>query len=133
MSSTEIFTSPAMAAACPELSHAARPDGSTAAGLPGSASPFGGSRLRGTGLSGAGTAGLGLSASAVCAVSERATKAPTAVVAQAHAYAAAEGAADGTCWNDDAKSFLEGRDAVVTTKQQTKRAFRGLEPWRDPA
>lgn len=61
--------------------------------------------------------GAGLSRVALCG-NERPTKAP-AVAAQAHAYAfalAAKGAGDG--------------------RQKTQHhmwAFRGLEPWRDPA
>lgn len=135
MTSIVKLTSQGVAAACPELSYASRPAGSATAGLPGlAASSLGGIRLRGASLSEARMAGLGLSASAVREVSERPIQAPAAVVAEAHAYAAANGAGHRTQWTDDVKTFFEGRDVVVTKKtQQTKRAFRGLEPWRDPA
>ncbi|GAB2633540.1 hypothetical protein GCM10027168_74740 [Streptomyces capparidis] len=93
----------------------------------------------GTGLSGFGAAGFAglrpsgavMAGSAVRERAERPIQAPEAV-AQAHAYVAAKGAGVEAKWLGDS-SFTEG-DAVFTTRtQQTTRAFRGLQPWRDPA
>ncbi|MCQ4080254.1 hypothetical protein NGB36_06495 [Streptomyces sp. RB6PN25] len=79
-----------------------------------------GSRLRGTGLSGVESVRPG--AFGVLPLIERPTKAPAAAAAaQASAYAfAANGA--GT-----------SEPTVTTQQHQMMRAFRGLEPWRDPA
>lgn len=87
------------------------------------------STLRGTGLSGAAEARL--VERGIVAINERPTKAPAAVAAaQASAYAfAAKGAELQQMWTD-------GGFAGVTTsaaEHHTMRAFRGLEPWRDPA
>jgi hypothetical protein len=93
---------------------------------------------RGTGLSGLALSGsadsrlraTGLSGAAIRERSERPTQAP-AVVAQAHAYAAANGADAQATWRDGGMAFAFAGAGVM--KQQTTRAFRGLEPWRDPA
>ena len=67
-------------------------------------------------------------------VSERPTKAPAAAAAQAHAYAfafaAANGAEAGPEWVD---AFATPHATAVTQQHHMMRAFRGLEPWRDPA
>ncbi|WP_052867722.1 hypothetical protein [Streptomyces niger] len=94
-----------------------------------------GSSLRGTGLSGAGLSGSvrlsGVAAARPASLailpirerSERPTKAPeVAAAANAHAFAAANGA--------------ESRTQYATTQytqQNDMWAFRGLEPWSDPA
>ena len=85
-----------------------------------------GSRLRGTGL--AGVESVCRSALVVLArpepaewLIERPAKASAAEAAQPVAYAFAANAAGLT-------------ERIVTTQQRRmKRAFRGLEPWRDPA
>jgi hypothetical protein len=51
----------------------------------------------------------------------------------AHAYAAAaNGAGAQAKWIESGVPFA-GSANVATKTQQTTRAFRGLEPWRDPA
>lgn len=70
-----------------------------------------GSRLHGTGVSGVVPGG-----------NERPTKAPEVAAEQAQALAFAFSAA--------ANGADEGRQK---TQRYTKWAFRGLEPWRDPA
>jgi hypothetical protein len=85
-----------------------------------------GSRLRGTGLAGGESVRRGafvLLARPEPAewLLERLAKAPAAAAAQPVAYAFAANGASLT-------------ERIVTTQQyQMKRAFRGLEPWRDPA
>jgi hypothetical protein len=95
--------------------------------------------FRGTGLSGLAASGsadarvgaTGLSGIAMRERSERPTQAPAVAVAQAHAYAAANGADAQATWRDGGMALAFAGAGV--TKQQTTRAFRGLEPWRDPA
>ncbi|MGP3982670.1 hypothetical protein [Streptomyces sp. KR80] len=85
--------------------------------------------LRSTGLSGAGEARLVERGTVV--VNERPTQAPAAVAAAAaSAYALAANGADLQ------QKWAVGGFATGTTsaaEHQTMRAFRGLEPWRDPA
>lgn len=60
------------------------------------------------------------------AVSERPIWAPVAKAARTFGYASA---ADGA-----GSSYQPGNgDTTVTQQHRTMRAFRGLEPWRDPA
>lgn len=67
-------------------------------------------------------------------VSERPTKAPAAAAAHVYAYAcafaAANGAEAGPEW---AGGFTAPHATAVTQQHHMMRAFRGLEPWRDPA
>ncbi|MER7397450.1 hypothetical protein ABT381_18300 [Streptomyces sp. NPDC000151] len=97
-----------------------------------------GSSLHGTGLSGAGLSGSvrpsGVEAArpATLAIlpirerSERPTKAPeVAAAANGHAFAFA--AANG------AESRTQYATTQYATQQQNMWAFRGLEPWSDPA
>jgi hypothetical protein len=76
--------------------------------------------LRGTG-SFAGTGVVG-------GVAKRPTWAPVAPVAHipGYAFAAANGA-------EDKALLANGNEAAVDQQLSMKRAFRGLEPWRDPA
>ncbi|MEU8349946.1 MULTISPECIES: hypothetical protein [unclassified Streptomyces] len=84
--------------------------------------------LRGTGVSGAAEARL--AERGLLAGAER-PKAPAAVVAaEASAYAvAAKGADLQQTWTGG--NFAGG--AMSAAEHLTIRAFRGLEPWRDPA
>lgn len=75
-----------------------------------------GSRLRGTGLS-----GVVLGGSNVLGGGERPTKAPAVAAAAAQASAYALGAA------------ARGAGEASQKQQHTMWAFRGHEPWRDPA
>lgn len=61
---------------------------------------------------------------------ERPTWAPVAG-AWAHAYVVASGA--GAQANEAEDASFTATDVATIRTQQTKRAFRGLEPWRDPA
>lgn len=112
----------ATVAACPKPSlPAVSLTGPAAAGLFGPAvSAPGGIRLRGGDLSGRWVTG-----SVVNPRDERPIQAPEAAMAHRHlfAYAAANGAA----------SASECTNAAAASRQMKKRAFRGLEPWRDPA
>ncbi|GGO85760.1 hypothetical protein [Wenjunlia tyrosinilytica] len=81
------------------------------------------SRLRGTGLF----------APDMREGGERPMQAPAVAAAVAHAYAAAvNGAGAQAKWIESGVPFA-GSANVATKTQQTTRAFRGLEPWRDPA
>ncbi|MFD1830039.1 hypothetical protein ACFSJS_10210 [Streptomyces desertarenae] len=83
-----------------------------------------GSRLSGTGVSGAAAARLGsLPVPSIRErISERPTQAPAAaVVAQADAYVFTGTAANGA------------DNGQKRAQHHTMWAFRGLEPWRDPA
>ncbi|MGP3927899.1 hypothetical protein [Streptomyces sp. 8N616] len=85
--------------------------------------------LRGTGLSGAAEARL--VERGIVAVDERPTKAPAAAVAAAQVSAyvlAANGADLQQKWTD---GFATG--ATSAAEHKTMRAFRGLQPWRDPS
>ncbi len=72
-------------------------------------------------------------------ISERPTQAPAAEAAQATRYAlAANGAGLRQQWVDGGFTAKEAdvtgnATTVATQHHSTKRAFRGLEPWRDPA
>lgn len=137
------LTSLTVAAPCPVLPSAAPSLARVAAAeQPGlSALSLGGARLRSAGLPDVtrlfmrecGMSGLAVSAAAGRGISERPTQAPAVAVAQAHAYATANGAETRNAWADGNDSALIGGAAIATKTQQTKRAFRGLEPWRDPA
>lgn len=134
-----------MASVCPELRVAPVHTGSAAGGRSGlPVPPLGGTPVPGLGsfVSSAprerGMSGFAGSALVMREVIERPTTAP-AVVAQAHAYAPANGAG---AWNDHGRNewadggaaAFAGTAAIASKTQQTKkRAFRGLEPWRDPA
>jgi hypothetical protein len=84
--------------------------------------------LRGTGLSGAVEARR--VERGMTAVNERPTQAPAAVAAQASACAhAAKGAGLRQKWTDGGSA--SGTSSAA--EYHTMRAFRGLEPWRDPA
>ena len=120
MISTVKLTGPAVTAACPALS-ASHPEGLVVSALSGfDAAPSAAFRLRGLGRA-------GLSASAVRGLGKR--PAETAVAADVRA--AANGAGHRTEWRGDARSFAYATAGI--RMQQPKRAFRGLEPWRDPA
>ncbi|MFG2192979.1 hypothetical protein [Streptomyces sp. NPDC048639] len=84
--------------------------------------------LRGTGLSGAAEARL--VERGIVAVDVRPIQAPAAVAAaQVSAYAPAANGADlQQTWTG---GFAAGADSAA--EHLTMRAFRGLEPWRDPA
>lgn len=123
-----------VAAACPELSAAPTAvkspitDGllgeSRRTGLPGLGAPGSADwRLRATGVSGAGMRLLS---------SGRPTQAPAVAAAEAHAYAETNGAG-AQAKRLEPVAFAAAADATTAQKQQTTRAFRGLEPWRDPA
>ncbi|MGP3999841.1 hypothetical protein [Streptomyces sp. 8N706] len=86
-------------------------------------------RMSFTGLSGAAEARR--VERGIVAVNERPTQAPAAVAAaQASAYAfAAKGADLQQNWTDG--GFAGGTTSAA--EHHTMRAFRGLEPWRDPA
>ena len=89
----------------------------------------GASVLRGTGM--AGSVEARLIERGVIAVNQRPTKAPAAVAAaEASAYAvAAKGADLQQTWTGG--GFALGTASAA--EHHTMRAFRGLEPWRDPA
>lgn len=112
----------AVAASCPDRILASRPVA------------FEGTRLSGSGATGFGGSVVRESVMGLSAMrerNERPIQAPAVAVAQAaHAYVAANGAGAQATWAGDA--LITG-DADTTRKQQTTRAFRGLEPWRDPA
>ena len=81
-----------------------------------------GTDVRGTDVFGGVFAGTGTSG-----VSERPTQAPMAEAAQTLGYAAA---ANGAGHRIDRAN---GSRTAVTKQYRSMRAFRGLEPWRDPA
>jgi hypothetical protein len=85
--------------------------------------------LSGTGI--AGSVEARLIERGVIAVNERPTKAPAAVAAaQVSAYAgAAKGADLQQTWTGGGLAF----GTASAAEHHTMRAFRGLEPWRDPA
>ncbi|MEU8568480.1 hypothetical protein AB0C51_08980 [Streptomyces pathocidini] len=88
----------------------------------------GASALRGIGLSGAAEARL--VDRGIFAANERSTKAPADVAAaQAPAYVLAANGAD--LQQNWAAGFANGTTSAA--EHHTMRAFRGLQPWRDPA
>jgi hypothetical protein len=125
VSSIVKFTGHTGTAACPVLSTVP----SLTQGLLGESRATGLSGLVVSGTAGSRVRATGLAGIAMRERSERPTQAPAAV-AQAHAYAATNGADAEATWRDGGMAAAFAGAAV--TKQQT-RAFRGLEPWRDPA
>ena len=66
-------------------------------------------------------------------ISERPSQAPAAAAAQAYAYAYAPAAANSAEAGPEWASFTTRHATAVTQQHHMMRAFRGLEPWRDPA
>jgi hypothetical protein len=84
--------------------------------------------LCGTGIPGAAEARLAQRGLALA--SERPFQAPAAVAAQASAYVPAANGAD-LQWSPGGAIFAGG--TTFAAEHHTMRAFRGLQPWRDPA
>lgn len=102
-------------------------------------SPVSDSALRGTGLSGVSAVRpepvANLSVLPVREAIERPIQAPAAARAYAYAPAAnAKGAGSRNVQQDWATGGFTGSGhTAVTTQHRKMRAFRGLEPWRDPS